>query len=307
MPARVSRLRPLVTPRGLHACGLVASLSLALASPASAQIRASERAVVTQTTDGTVLSINYSRPRARGRTDVFGKVVHPNEVWTPGANWATTLEVNRDVTLDGHAVPKGKYSVWFVIGAVDWTLVLDPDFERYHMEPPDSSAKQLRWTVTPQVSPFHEILTWSFPEVRPDGTQLLFEWANKRVVIDATVRPSHPLPIARADAEPFIGTYEWKWADDSAATVSTMELYYEGGMLRQRHAPFPDWYPLVQNQPMVRILNSWFITAIVREGKVWEMVSDMVYEFEVVNGKAVGFAIRDDRDHLLGSGKRVTR
>lgn len=307
MPARVSRRRPLGPFRVLNACRLVASLSLALASPANAQIRASERAVVTQTTDGTVLSINYSRPRARGRADVFGKVVHPNEVWTPGANWATTLEVNRDVMLDGHAVPKAKYSVWFVIGAVDWTLVLDPDFERYHTEPPDSTATQLRWTVTPRVSPFREILTWSFPEVRPDGTQLLFEWANKRVAIDATVRPSHPLPIARADAEPFIGTYEWTWADDSVATVATMELYYEGGLLRQRHAPFPDWYPLVQNQPMVRILNTWFITAIVRDGKVWEMVSDMVYEFEVVNGKAIGFAIRDDRDHLLGSGKRVRR
>jgi hypothetical protein len=307
MPARVSRRRPLVPFQGLSASGLVALLSLALASPANAQIRASERAVVTQTADGTVLSINYSRPRARGRADVFGKVVHPNEVWTPGANWATTLEVNRDVMLDGHAVPKGKYSVWFVIGARDWTVILDPRHERYHEERPDSIPAQVRWTVTPQESAFREVLTWSFPEVRPDGTQLLFEWADKRVAIDATVRPSHPLPIARADAEPFIGTYEWKWADSGTEVSGTVELYYEGGMLRQRHAPFPQWYPLLQDQPMVRILNTWFIAAIVRDGKVWEMVSDMVYEFDVVNGKATGFQLRDDRDHLLGSGKRVIR
>lgn len=77
-------------------------------------------------------------------------------------------------------------------------------------------------------------------------------------------------------------------------------------MLRQRHTPFPEWYPLLQGQPMVRILNSWFIAAIVRDGKVWEMVNDMVYEFKVVDGRAVSFEIRDDRDHLIGAGKRVS-
>jgi len=305
MSSRIHRARALDALRALGAFGMLVALLCVATTRARAQVRASERASITQTTDGTVFTVNYSRPRARGRADVFGKVVHPDEVWTPGANWATTLEVSRDVMLDGHAVPKGKYSVWFVIGPVDWTLILDPRFERYHMEPPDSTAQQLRWKITPQAAPFREILTWSFPEVRPDGTQLLFEWAGKRVTIEATVRPSHPLPIARADAEPFIGTYEWKWADDSAATASTLELYYEDGMLRQRHTPFPDWYPLLQNQPMVRILKSWLIAAIVRDGKVWEMVSDMVYEFNVVNGKAMSFEIRDDRDNLLGSGRRV--
>lgn len=283
----------------------LASFSLLLPASALAQIRASERAVVSQTTDGTVFTITYQRPRARGRADLFGKVVHVDEIWTPGANWATTLEVNRDVTLDGHAVPKGKYSVWFVARAGDWTLILDPRHERYHTEVPDSTAQQVRWTVKPAESPFREVLTWSFPEVRTDGVQLLFEWGTRRVAISATVRPSHPLPIARADAEPFTGTYEWKWTDDSTATAMRIELYHEGGMLRQRHTPFPDWYPLLQSQPMVKILNNWFIAAIVRDGKVWEMVSDMVYEFKVVNGKAISFEIRDDRDNLLGSGKRV--
>jgi len=68
-----------------------------------------------------------------------------------------------------------------------------------------------------------------------------------------------------------------------------VELYYEGGMLRQRHTPFPQWYPLVQDQPMVRILDTWFIAAIVRDGNVWEMVSDMVYEFDGVKFRHVFF------------------
>jgi len=37
-----------------------------------AQIRASELGTVSQTIDGTVISVEYSRPRARGRASLFG-------------------------------------------------------------------------------------------------------------------------------------------------------------------------------------------------------------------------------------------
>ena len=188
--------------------------------------------------------------------------------WTPGANWATTLEVSRDVTLDGHAVKKGKYSVWFVVRERDWTMILDPRFLRFHEERPDSTADQLRWTVRPTDGPPAEILTWSFPQVRPDGVQLLFSWGPKRVAMEATVHPSHPLPIARADAEPFLGTYEWKWNDSTDKQVNQIE---------------------------------------VRDGKVLEMDSDMVYEFTIKDGKAISFEIRDQQDNLLATGTRVAR
>jgi Protein of unknown function (DUF2911) len=286
--------------------GLLVGCASAPCVPLAAQVRASERAIVTQTADGTVLTINYARPRVRGRTPLFGRVVHWDEVWTPGANWATTLDVNRDVSLDGHPVKKGKYSVWFVVRPGDWTVVLDTNAQRYHTEPPDSEPGQLRWSVKPADGEFTEALTWSFPEVRPDGAVLLFAWGPKRVMINAIVQPSHPIPIARADAEPYLGTYEWTWAESGPQPVLTFELYYADGMIRQRHTPFPDWYPLLQQQPMVRINDDWFIPAIVRDGKLYEMVSDMVFEFAVTGGKAMSFEIRDDRDHLLGTGKRVT-
>ena len=83
-----------------------------------------------------------------------------------------------------------------------------PTSPLYHEEHPDSTSDQLRWNVSPTEVPFAEILTWSFPEVRPDGTVLQFELGTKRMTINATVEPSHPLTIARAEAEPFLGTYD---------------------------------------------------------------------------------------------------
>jgi len=301
MPSMMNRM----TRFGIVAMVVVTSA----ATRADAQIRASENAVVTQTVDGTMFTIAYSRPQARGRTALFGKTVKMGETWTPGANWATTLEVNRDVTLDGQAVRKGKYSVWFVVRATEWTLILDPRFQRFHEERPDSIASQIRFAVRPTEVPPAEILTWSFPEVRADGVQIRFEWGAKRVELTATVQASHPIPIARPDALPFLGLYEWKWADDVLVDtlVHRVEFTHDGTVMRQTHTPFPNWYPLVQGQPMVRINDEWFITAIIVRGKVYEMDSDMVYEFTMKDGKAVSLEIRDSKDVLLATGTRVQR
>jgi hypothetical protein len=40
-----------------------------------AQVRASESALVAQTIDGTRFTVEYSRPRARSRDSLFGKIV----------------------------------------------------------------------------------------------------------------------------------------------------------------------------------------------------------------------------------------
>jgi hypothetical protein len=93
--------------------GLIASLSatligiMTLPAPGAAQIRASELGTVSQTIDGTTIAIEYSRPRARGRDSLFGGVVHWGEHWTPGANWATTFDVNHDIEVNGKPVPVG--------------------------------------------------------------------------------------------------------------------------------------------------------------------------------------------------------
>jgi len=97
---------------GVAACAATL-LSSAAGAPAAAQIRGSEAGTVSQTLDGTTIAMAYSRPSARGR-DLFGALVPWDVVWTPGANWATTFETDRDVRLNGIDVPAGKYSVWMI-------------------------------------------------------------------------------------------------------------------------------------------------------------------------------------------------
>ncbi len=302
-----------MTPTHRYLTIAVRMLALVLIATAprivAAQIRASEKATVSQMADGTVFSVTYSRPQARGRTALFGKTIKIGETWTPGANWATTLDISRDVQLDGHAVKQGRYSVWFIVGERSWTVILLPRFTRFHEDRPDSTAEQIRWIVHPSEGPPEELLTWSFSEVRADGVQLQFAWGTKRVALNATVKPSHPIPIARTVAAPFLGRYSWKWEGELGMDTVTrfVEFTHDGTMMRHTHTPFPDWYPRVQGQPMVRINDGWFITAIIIDGKVWEMDSDMVWEFTMARGTAVSFEIRDSKDYLLARGQRAER
>ena len=85
----------------------VASLSLIAAHAAMAQLVPSEKALVAQTVDGTRMTVEYSRPRMRGRTTLLGTVEPWGRAWTPGADDASTLDVGLRVRVLGSRVRAG--------------------------------------------------------------------------------------------------------------------------------------------------------------------------------------------------------
>jgi DUF2911 family protein len=287
-----------------------ASLALALVMPAavSAQFRASEAASISQTIDGTRISVEFSRPQARGRDPLFGKVVRWGETWTPGANWATTLEVSKDVKVNGHAVAKGKYSVWMVVRREsDWTVVLDPQSHRFHMSPPDSSAQQIRFAVRPEQRPFLEILTWSFPMNRITGATLTMQWGTTYVPLEVEVQPSHPLTLAVERSGAYLGTYDFLWKSGSGMPESTkpvaFTITYEDGRLVGRWNPAPD--PEMARVVLVALTGDWFLTGFFDEkGTVYDLETEMVFEFAMQEGRAVSFEIRGLGDAVMATGKR---
>jgi len=279
---------------------IAALLVLCPALPASAQIRASERGSVSQTVDGTVITVDYARPRVRGRDPIFGGVVHWKEVWTPGANWATTLEVSKDVQLDGHPVARGKYSVWLVVEQDHWTMVLDPRARRFHTAPPDSSAEQVRYRIDPETAPYTEALTWSFPTIRADGAILRMQWATAAVSFDVKVEPSHAVTIARSQVEGMLGRYSFAWAPPDTGAAMVMTLSHENGMLMARLDPAP--YPEFATFVLIRIAEDWFVPAMLQNGAIYDVVSDWVFEF---SRRAVSFEVRGEADKVDASGKRL--
>ncbi len=66
------------------------------------------------TSDGVKITISYSAPNVKGR-EIWGPLVEYDKVWRTGANEATTFEVNKDVTIDGHKLAKGKYALFTIV------------------------------------------------------------------------------------------------------------------------------------------------------------------------------------------------
>ena len=271
--------------------------------PLTAQIRASEIGTMSQTIDGTTIRIEYSRPRSRGRENLFGtKAVRWDETWTPGANWATTLEVDKPVKIDGRPVPKGKYSVWMVVRQDStWTVVLDPRSRRFHMEPPDSTADQIRIPVRVEAAPFTDVLTWSMPAMRIDGGTLVMQWERVRVPLHVLVEPSLTMTFPAAEAPQYVG--EYKFVEDSAGKqkISGFTILHEKGTLKGRWTPQD---PYMKTFALIRVAPDAFVAGVYDEnGEIYEVLKpDLMFEFKRENGKVTSFTLRDMEDNLWGTG-----
>jgi hypothetical protein len=71
------------------------------------------------------IEVDYGRPLLKGR-DWSG--VEVGTVWRLGANKATTLTTDRNLTIDGVAVPPGTYALLAKkVGPDSWELVINKD------------------------------------------------------------------------------------------------------------------------------------------------------------------------------------
>ena len=274
-------------------------------STALAQIRASEIGTMSQIIDGTKITMEYSRPRARGRDPIFGRVVQWNEVWTPGANWATTFETNKNITLNGVPVPKGKYSVWMVVRQDgNWTTVLEPKVHIYHMDPPDSTGQQVRIATRVTQAPFVEVLTWSMPALSATGGTLAMQWGTTLVPIAVAVEPSLRMTMSRSDAAPYLGSYTYsEHAGPDRGKNKTLTVSYEDSTLKGQWTPNDEYF---NKFALIRIAPAWFAPGVYDDhGQIYEVYKpEISFEFKVVSGKAMSLEVRSEIDELQGEGKR---
>jgi hypothetical protein len=261
---------------------------------ARAQVRASERGTVSQVVDGTTITVDYSRPVARGRDPLFGRVVHWGLVWTPGANWATTLELSADVLLNGQALAKGKYSVWMIAREHEaWTVLLSDNARLFHTQRPDSASARLALAVMPQSAAHAEVLTWSFPLVTSEGATLQMQWGTTVIPLDIKVTSSHNASGPPLDAQAYLGSYRLEFeTEESGGQPFEMEveIIQAEGRLRARFAtPIPDrdpYFDLVPAGP------GTFSPVFYKGGKVFESDQETLAVFQLENGRASGFELR---------------
>jgi hypothetical protein len=248
---------------------LIVGIALLTPMALDGQPRASERGTVSQVVNGTTIVIDFSRPVARGRDNLFGGVVHWGEMWTPGANWATTLKVDRDVELNGHAVPAGEYSVWMQPQPDEWTVFLNREPRLYHDSPVPADRHLLSFTVSPQAGAHMETLAWYFPVVDSGAAELRMHWGPTYVPLTIVTTPYEAPVVSAAVHGGYVGTYEVSGTDPTIGSPLevTIGILEEEGRLVGRWGPAP--------LTLVPAGKEEFYLGFMRDGSLFDLGKEM--------------------------------
>ena len=130
----------------------------------------------------TDINIEYSRPSAKGRT-IFGDLVPFGEVWRFGANSSTKIEFSEPVTLNGSAIPAGKYALYAIPNANSWEIIVNKDLVN-GIGAYDQTADQARITASPEKTErFVETFELGFNNLTANSGELQISWANTVVKV----------------------------------------------------------------------------------------------------------------------------
>ena len=161
---------------------------LLLPSPLLAQMPRSQHGSVSQRVATTEVSVSYNRPVARGR-ELFGVLVRWGRRWHPGADSATTISFSKDVTINGHALKAGSYTLWTVPEeSKPWTVIFNRGTGVWHTNYPGDSLDALKVEIKPETGAHMESLAYYFPMVDADSAVLRLHWGT--TIIPMMIRES---------------------------------------------------------------------------------------------------------------------
>ncbi len=217
--------------RSLFFAVLIASF----AAVAAAQVTlppVSQRQSVTQGVGDTTITIVYHRPNVNGRK-IWDGLVPYSQVWRAGANQATLFEFSKDVTINGKPLPAGKYSFHVIPSAGEWTLIFNKDAGQWGSFAYNEKDDAVRVTATPAKTSFHESLTYSFVDPKPDSVTVQLAWENLAVPMTIGIGDVHGRLLTQiregiasktgAEQVPFLNQF-----GSYVATFKQKEHYVEG-------------------------------------------------------------------------------
>jgi hypothetical protein len=136
---------------------------------------------------GKNISVDYSAPSKRGRV-IMGGLVPYEKVWRTGANAATTLHTDADITIGNLAVPAGTYTLYTIPGEKDWTLIVNTQTGQWGTQ--YDQSKDLG-RVKMSVKPLKDTVETFLVGVKPSGAEngtLTLTWENTEASVPITVR-----------------------------------------------------------------------------------------------------------------------
>jgi hypothetical protein len=146
-------------------------------------------------TNGLHIAVSYSRPTARGRV-IFGNedegALQPyGKYWRMGANEATEITIDQDVTFNGVALKAGTYRLYAIPDANTFRIGVNTKLGRWGAWEPDY-GKDLFVTEVPvsRLSEPVEQFTTRIEEGPDNSAMLYFEWSDVQLKIPVGLNPA---------------------------------------------------------------------------------------------------------------------
>ena len=188
----------------------------------------SQHAVVKQRIGLTDIKIDYHRPLVNGRK-VWGGIVPLGETWRAGANLNTIIEFSSDVSVEGKALPKGRYGLHMVPTADKWEIIFSKMADAWGSYTYKKEEDALRVEVKPVPAEMEEALEYEFEEVKADSAVVTMKWEKLAV----------PFKVSVSDETTFANIqnqmrgraqYEWDSLNQAAQFCLTKKIKLEEGL-----------------------------------------------------------------------------
>ena len=127
-------------------------------------------------TEPLIARVIYGRPQKDGR-NIFGELEPYGKVWRLGANEATEIEFYKDLSFGGKKIKKGRYTLYALLNADKWTIILNKDTDTWGAFKYDAAKDIARIdaSVQKQAEPT-EIFTIVFEKNTNSSANMIIAW-----------------------------------------------------------------------------------------------------------------------------------
>jgi hypothetical protein len=134
----------------------------------------------------TDVTVQYSRPSAKGR-EIWGELVPYDEVWRVGANLNTLITFSDDVKIEGESLPEGTYSLFIKPTKEVWYVMFNTVIDGWGTGKYKEENDKLILKVTPKEGVNQESMQFSFDNLEGVNGDLILAWQKLSISMKITV------------------------------------------------------------------------------------------------------------------------
>jgi len=144
---------------------------------------------ITQQIGLTEITLEYSRPSAKGRK-VFGVLVPDDKIWRTGANASTKITLTESASIGGNPIEAGTYALYTIPGKEKWTIIIHKNTKMRSLagDVYKQEDDAFRFEVKSQrIDNYIESFTLQFADLGTNSLNLQLLWEQTLVNIPITV------------------------------------------------------------------------------------------------------------------------